>query len=93
LYGAALAEGSRRAKREPAISVAGYIARIRVSRGVGRNGGLSNDIFAGCEVVKSEFVDVGSGERFWILCERRGVAEPESMIWDAINQRITLYST
>lgn len=93
LYGAALAEGSRRAKREPAMSVTGYIARMSVSRGVGRSGALSDDIFADCEVVKSEFVDVASGERCWILCERRGVAEAESMIWDAVNQRITLYST
>ena len=93
LYGAARADGSRRAKREPAISVAGYTARRTISREVGRRGCLRDDIFEGAEVVAPGFEGVGSGDRFWILCERRGVTEPESMIVDVIMENAALYNT
>lgn len=67
LYGAARAEGSRRAKREPAMRVAGYIASMMVSREVGSSGGRRDDIFAGAEAVAPRLDAVDSGDKFWIL--------------------------
>ena len=92
MYGAARADGSRRANREPATSVAGKMARRTVSRDVGRNGCLRDDIFTGVEVVVVEIEGVDSGGRLWTLCERRGVADPESMILDAKGKDLKVYN-
>ena len=61
-----------------------------VSRAVGRMGCLRDDIFGGAEVVALGFEGVGSGVSFWILCERRGVAGPESMIVGVITENAAL---
>jgi hypothetical protein len=92
LYGAARADGSRRAKREPATSVAGKIARRTVSREVGRSGCLRDDMFGELEVAVLEVEGADSGVWFWVLCERRGVTEPESMTLDAIRKNRKVYN-
>lgn len=68
------------------------MARRTVSRDVGRNGCLRDDIFTGVEVVVVEIEGVDSGGSFWTLCERRGVADPESIILDAEGKDLKVYN-
>lgn len=96
LYGDALAAGSRRAKREPTSSVAGYIERSTVSTDVGRNGDLRVGILVGSEGMAPEsvvrekdlFAASGNDESFWVRGERRGVTDGESICYGCYNMGV-----
>jgi hypothetical protein len=62
-----------------------------VSRDVGSSGCLCGAIFGGVgfAVVGAEGLELDG--RFWVLCERRGVADPESMILDAERKILMSY--
>jgi len=82
LYGADLAAGSRRAKREPMTRVAGYMDKRIVSREVGRKGDLLAVIFAVVEELPFALFKLGgdgAGGRFWIRFDRLGVVDGDSI--------------
>lgn len=68
------------------------MASRTVSREVGRSGCLLDDIFGGVELVAVEVEDVDSAGRLWTLCERRDVAELESMVLKVIRRIVDVYN-